>query len=89
MTSWNIEAFREDTEELAWELLLVGLKREDLEKELNISLPTPDSYGITIEQVIAAVRASSSEVSPNDLDLNADRFSFFLTASLSGRESGG
>lgn len=80
MTSWNVEAFREDTEELAWELLLAGLKGEDLEKELNISLSTPDSYGITVEQVVAAVRAFSSNVSLNDLDLNADRFSFFLTA---------
>ena len=80
MIDWHIRAFREDTEELAWELLLVGLEREDLEKELNISLPTPDSYSIMVEQVVAAVQASSSNVSPNDLDLNADRFSFFLAA---------
>jgi hypothetical protein len=80
MIDWMIEAFLEDTEELAWEFLLTGLEREDLEEELNISLPTPDSYAITVEQVVAAVLASSSGVSPNDLDLNADRFSFFLAA---------
>lgn len=80
MTDWIIEAFREDTEELGWDLLLVGMGKEDLEKELNISLPTPDSYPVVVEQVVAAVRASSSDVSPDDLDLDAERFSFFLSA---------
>lgn len=84
MNDWIIEAFHEDTERLAWDLLLVGLTGEDLEKELNISLPTPDTYRITADQVIAAVRASSSEVSPNDLDLDAKRLSFFLSAVQSG-----
>jgi hypothetical protein len=80
MENWIIEAFSEDTEELAWDLHLMGLGKEELERELNISLPTPDSYQVTPEQVSAAVRASSSDISPGDLDLKADRFSFFLTA---------
>ena len=79
MVDWSVEAFHNDTEELAWELLLAGL-----EKELNISLPTPDSYGISVEQVVVAVRASSLDISLNDLDLNADHLSFFLTATKSG-----
>ncbi len=80
MTEWIIEAFREDTEELAWDLLLVGTGKEDLEKALDISLPTPDSYAVTPGQVIAAVQASSSDASPDDLELDTERFSFFLTA---------
>jgi hypothetical protein len=55
-------------------LLLVGLE------ELKMSLPTPDTYVITVEQVVAAVQDFSSDVSPNDLDLNADHLSFFLAA---------
>lgn len=78
--NWTIEAFRNDTERLAWDLLLVGLESEDLERELNISLPLPVCYVITVEQVVAAVLASSSDVSPNSLDLNPERLSFFLTA---------
>jgi hypothetical protein len=80
MTKWIIEAFREDTEELAWDLLLVGAGKEDLEKALNISLPRPDTYPVTPGQVIAAVQASSSAASPEELELDTDRFSFFLTA---------
>jgi hypothetical protein len=80
MTDWTIEAFREDTEELAWDILLVGTGKEDLEKTLNMSLLTPDSYSVTLEQVIAAVQASSSDVSLDDVDLDAARFSFFLSA---------
>lgn len=80
MIDWSIEAYREDTEELAWELLLVGAEVADLEKVLNISLSDPAMYAITTEQVIAAVRASSSDVSPDALDLDAARLSFFLSA---------
>ena len=84
MADWIIEAFCENTEELSWDVLLVGVGREDLEKELNISLPTPDSYAVTVEQVVAAVRASSSDVSPDELALDAERFSFFLSAVQEG-----
>lgn len=80
MTDWIIEAFLEDTEELGWDLLLAGMRKEDLEKELNISLPTPDSFPVTVEQVVAAVRASSSDASLDELDLDVERFSFFLSA---------
>ncbi|MBB4910089.1 hypothetical protein [Actinophytocola algeriensis] len=73
MTYWTIE-------ELAWDILLVGAGKEDLEKTLNMSLLTPDSYSVTLEQVIAVVQASSSDVSLDDLDLDAARFSFFLSA---------
>lgn len=77
---WVIEAYREDTEELSWDLLLLGLEKEDLERELKISLVTPDVYPITAQQVVAAVRASASSVSPDDLDLDSERLSFFLAA---------
>lgn len=80
MTDWIIEAYREDTEGLAWDLLLLGLEQEDLERELEISLTLPGSYPITVQQVVAAVRASSANVSPDDLDLDPDRLSFFLAA---------
>lgn len=85
MVDWSIEAYREDTEELAWQLLLDDLEGDDLERELRISLPTPDSYVITVAQVVAAIRASSSEVSLGDLDLSDDRLSFFLTATEGSR----
>jgi hypothetical protein len=77
---WYIEAYREDTEELAWELLLVDVEAADLEKALNISLVDPGMLPFTPEQVITAIQASSSDVSPDDLDLDAERLSFFLSA---------
>jgi hypothetical protein len=56
------------------------LGKEDLERELSMAFATPDSYPITAQQVVVAVRASSAGVSPVDLDLDSDRLSFFLAA---------
>ena len=44
MTDWVVEAYRDDSEELAWDLLLRGLGKEDLERELSMVLATPDAY---------------------------------------------
>jgi hypothetical protein len=84
MIDWSIEAFDNETEDLAWDLLLSGTEKEDLERALDMSMPTPDSYPITVEQVVTAVRASSPDLSLDDLDLDAERFSFFLTATKRG-----
>lgn len=84
MTDWVVEAYRDDTEELAWDLLLRGLGKEDLERELSMVLATPDSYPVTAQQVVVAVRASSAGVSPDDLDLDSGRLSFFLAAVAKG-----
>lgn len=80
MIDWSIEAYRDDTEELAWELLLADVETEDLERVLNISLEELAVYVITPDQVIALAQAFSSDISPDDLDLDADRLSFFLSA---------
>ncbi|MFI7678244.1 hypothetical protein [Actinophytocola sp. NPDC049390] len=84
VTGWVIEAYYEDAETLAWEVPLLVARKEDLERDLRMSLQTPDVYPITPRQVIAAVRVFASDVSPDQLDLDPRRLSFFLAAVARG-----
>lgn len=80
VTDWVVQAFREDDETLDWELALPGVGKDALARALNLTLVSPDCYPVTVQQVIAAVGVSASAVSPDDLDLDPVRLSFFLAA---------
>ncbi len=76
---WKVESFRESDDGLEWEIYLVSATRAALEEELGFSMPTPDGYPISGEQV----RRLAKFARPGALDgkvLDDERFAFFVEA---------
>lgn len=79
MWNWQLEAFRESDELRDWRVKLVGVTTIELEQKLGCSMPTLDSYDLTVDEVEMLLRLVSAEAAQR-VNLNADQFTYAVSA---------